>query len=212
MIRTMIRLCSVVIVLFAASFGFAQAEFSAEVFNNQHPESQAKIYFGKDKARFESAKKEVRGGGAVIVDMAKQTWTVVMDERQMYMEMPPQMANQRVGYNFFHAHDVDDACKEWLQLPQNNGGTCHKVGNETVNGRSTVKYEGTNSKGESATVWLDPKLRFPVKWLGKNGDGGELRNIQEGSQPSSLFEIPAGYKKFEMPNMGNMGGMTQHPQ
>jgi len=46
-------------------------------------------------------------------------------------------------------------------------------------------------------MWLDPKLRFPVKWEGKNGSG-ELRNIQEGSQPSSLFEIPSGYTKFDM--------------
>ena len=209
MIRVLFRLCIVVTICFAASVVFAQAEFSAEVFNDKHPESQAKIYFGKDKARFEPGKKEAHGGGAVIVDMNKQSWTVLMDERQMYMEMPQQMMGQRVGYDFFHAQNVEDACPQWLQMAQNKGGTCHKVGNETVNGRSTVKYEGTNSKGETGAVWLDPKLRFPVKWLDKNGGAGELRNIQEGSQPSSLFEIPAGYKKFEMPNMG---GMTQRPQ
>jgi len=210
MIRPMIRFCAVAILVFAASFVFAQTEFSAEVYNDKHPDSDAKVYFGKDKARFEPARKEARGGGAVIVDMSKQSWTVLMDERQMYMEMPQQMIGQKVGYDFFHAQNVDDACPQWLQMPRNQGGTCHKVGNETVNGRSTVKYEGTNSKGETGTVWLDPKLRFPVKWQDKNG-GGELRNIQEGSQPASLFEIPAGYKKFEMPNMGNMGGM-QRPQ
>jgi hypothetical protein len=35
----------------------------------------------------------------------------------------------------------------------------------------------------------------------------ELRNIQEGSQPASLFEIPAGYTKFDMG-----GAMRQRPQ
>lgn len=208
MIRVIFRLYIVVTICFVASLVFAQAEFSAEVFNDKHPESQAKIYFGKEKARFEPGKKEAHGGGAVIVDMNKQSWTVLMDERQMYMEMPQQMMGQKVGYDFFHAQNVEDACPQWLQMSQNKGGTCHKVGNETVNGRSTVKYEGTNSKGETGMVWLDPKLRFPVKWQDKNG-GGELRNIQEGSQASSLFEIPAGYKKFDMPNMGNM---TQRPQ
>lgn len=206
MIRSMFRSCCAFALLFVASSAFAQSEFSAEVFDNKKPDGpQAKIYFGKDKARFEPGKKEARGAGAVIVDMEKQTWTVLMDERQMYMEAPPQMAKQRVGYNFFHATDVENACSQWLQRPENQGGSCHKVGNETVNGRNTVKYEGTNSKGEAGTVWLDPKLRFPVKWEEKNG-GGELRNIQEGSQPASLFEIPASYKKFEMPNMGGMGG------
>ena len=118
------------------------------------------------------------------------------------------MASQRTAYNFFRTGDVEAACSDWMQLPQNKGGSCRKVGNETVNGRSTVKYEGTNAKGETGDVWLDPKLRFPVKWEGKNGSW-ELRNIQEGTQPASLFEIPADYKKFDMPNMG---GMMQRPQ
>ncbi len=80
------------------------------------------------------------------------------------------------------------------------------MGNEQVNGRSTVKYEGTDSKGEKGSVWLDSKVRFPIKWQGKDGSG-ELQNIQEGPQPASLFEIPAGYNKFEMPQ-----GMMQRPQ
>jgi len=44
-----------------------------------------------------------------------------------------------------------------------------------------------------------------VKWEGKNASW-ELRNIQEGSQPASLFEVPAGYTKFDM------GSMMQRPQ
>ena len=80
------------------------------------------------------------------------------------------------------------------------------VGNETVNGRSAVKYEGTNSGGEPSSVRLDPKLRFPVKWQGKSS-GAELRNIQEGTQSASLFEIPAGYTKMDIGHM-----MQQHSQ
>jgi hypothetical protein len=37
----------------------------------------------------------------------------------------------------------------------------------------------------------------------------ELTNIQEGPQPGSLFKVPPGYKKFDMQNMGGMGGV--HP-
>jgi len=196
--------------LLVATFALSQTEFSADIYNNQKPDSQAKIYFGKDKMRFESADKDPRHGGAVILNLATQTSTVVMDQQHMYMDLPQAMANQRMTYNFFRTGDVENACSDWMQMAANKGGTCHKVGNETVNGRSTVKYEGTNAKGETGFVWLDPKLRFPVKWQNKNDkDWGELRNIHEGSQPASLFEIPAGYKKFEMPNMGNMGGM-QH--
>jgi len=210
--RSMIRAFSVVALLLAARFALAQTEFSADIYNNQKPDAQAKIYFGKDKMRFESADKDPRHGGAVILNLATQTSTVVMDQQHMYMDLPQQMANQRMTYNFFRTGDVENACSDWLQQAANKGGSCHKVGSDTVNGRSTVKYEGTNAKGETGYVWLDPKLRFPVKWQGKNNDWGELRNIQEGAQPASLFEVPAGYKKFEMPNMGNMGGMMQQHQ
>jgi hypothetical protein len=186
-----------------ASFAFAQAEFSAEIVNNQQPDrTPTKIYFGNEKMRIESDRGSEEGG-AFIVNMATHTNTVLMDKRHMYMEVPEQMANRHHTYDFFRVHDVNNACADWLAQERNKGGSCHKVGTETVNGRSTVKYEGTNAEGESGTVWIDPKLQFPVKWQGKNGNGGELRNIQEGSQPASLFEIPAGYTKFDM------GSMTQ---
>jgi hypothetical protein len=171
--------------------------------------AQAKIYFGKDKIRIEPTANTGRGmGGAVIMDLTAQTSTVLMQQQHMYMEMPAQMAGQRTTYNFFRTGDAENACADWLAQARNKGGSCKKVGSETVNGRDTVKYEGTSASGEATTVWVDPKLRFPIKWQGQGGSG-ELRNIQEGSQPASLFEIPAGFRKMDM---GNMGGMMQRPQ
>lgn len=203
--KTLCMIC----LLLSAAFALSQTEFSAEVYNNQKNDNpQAKIYFGKDKIRFESAKKDPRGGGAFIMNLATQTSTVIMDQQHMYMDMSPQMASQRNAYHFFRTGDADNACADWMAQSWNKGGTCHKVGTETVSGRSCVRYDGTNARGETGSVWLDPKLHFPVKWQGANGDSGELRNIQEGSQPSSLFEIPADYKKLDMGNMGAM--MQQH--
>lgn len=198
MTRLITRICLLLAVLLPATFTIAQTEFSADMVETQKGEGpQAKIYFGKDKIRFEPTKKDPRGGGAMILDLSTQTSTVVMEQQHMYMQLPQQMANQRNMYHFFRTGDVENACTDWLAQSWNKGGTCHKVGSDTVNGRSTIKYEGTNAKGESGTMWLDPKLRFPVKWQGKNG-GGELQNIKEGAQPASLFEIPAGYTKFDM--------------
>lgn len=194
------------VLLLVSTFSLAQTEFSAQMFDSNKPEAPGKIYFGKDKIRFESGKKEARGGGAVIINLSTQTSTVIMDQQHMYMELPAQMAAQRNPYHFFRTGDIDSVCSDWLAQSWNKGGSCHKVGDDTVNGRSTVKFEGTNSSGESGTMWLDPKLRFPVKWQGKN-NSWELRNIQEGSQPSSLFEVPAGYTKFDMGAM-----MKQQPQ
>jgi hypothetical protein len=106
--------------------------------------------------------------------------------------------------SFFRPSDVENACGDWQKMATARGGECHKVGNETVNGRSTIKYAAKSASGDASTIWVDPKIAFPVKWEGKSG-GGELQNIQVGTQSSSLFEVPAGYKKMEMPaGMPNM--------
>ncbi len=207
MLRWTARISCFFALVLAASFVLAQVEFSAEIVDLQKPgtPTQGKIYFTKDKMRIES-QASTRTGGAVIVNFATQTSMVLMAQRHMYMEMPAQSQSQRMGYTaaFFQTGGVENACGYWQKMgPQ--GSSCHKVGSETVKGRSTVKYETTNASGDVSHFWLDPKLRFPVKWDGKN-NGGELRNIQEGAQPASLFEAPAGFTKMEMP-----GGMMQQP-
>jgi len=207
--RCIARISGFIVLMFAAGFVLAQTEFSADIVDLQKPGTpiQAKIYFAKDKMRIESQVSSPHGGGAVIVNFATQTSIVLMAQQHMYMEMPAQAQSQRMGYAnaFFRAGDVENACGDWQKVSHAQSGSCHKVGDETINGRSTVKYEGTNGNGDVSQFWLDPKLRFPVKWQGKN-NSGELRNIQEGSQPASLFEAPAGFTKMEMP-----GGMIQPP-
>jgi hypothetical protein len=179
----------------------AQSEFSAEIYDNNAKggKGPTRVYFGKDKMRFDT--NDAQGGG-VIVDFSTQSYLVIMPKQHMYMQMPAQAMESRGMLNFFRTGDIDNACSDWLKLATHQGGTCHKLGSETVNGRSTVEYEGTNTKGENSKVWLDKEVRFPIKWEGKNG-GGELRNIQEGPQPASLFDVPAGYTKMDM------GGMMQ---
>jgi hypothetical protein len=203
----MIRISYLLMFLFLAVLAVAQTEFSADIVSEhkQGSTSTAKVYFAKDKMRIESHDKDPKNMGAFIMNFTTQTSTVIMPAQHMYMEMPASTMNEKGAYNFFQTGDVENACSDWLKAAQNHGGTCHKVGNETVNGRNTVKYEGTNSNGEASQVWLDPKLRFPVKWTGKSGTG-EMQNIQEGSQSPSLFEAPAGFTKMDMGG----GMMKQH--
>ena len=210
MIPLFTRVSCTIAFLLSANFALAQAEFSAEIVDLQKTGSpkEAKIYFARDKVRMEPTTNGKGRDAAVIMNLTTQTSTVLMDQQHMYMEMPVQMqqGQQKIVYNFFRTGEAENACSDWSQLPRNKGGTCHKVGSDTVNGRSTVKYEATNANGDAGIFWIDPKLRFPVKWQGKNSSG-ELRNIQEGSQPASLFEVPAGYTKFDMGGM-----MQQRPQ
>ena len=209
MLRWITRISCSFALLLTASLLVAQAEFSADIVDLQKSpaSAMAKIYFAKDKVRIEPTASSPHGGGAVIMNFSTQTSTVLMAQQHMYMEMPAQTQSQRMSYAgaFFRAGDVENACGDWQKVATNHDATCRKVGDESVGGRSTVKYEATNANGDVSNFWLDPKLRFPVKWQGKN-NSGELRNIQEGSQPASLFEIPAGFTKFQMP-----AGMMQPP-
>jgi hypothetical protein len=202
MLRVVTRISCFLALMLAASFVLAQVEFSAEVVDTQKgAANQAKIYFAKDKVRIESQGKGSQGGGAIIVNYATQTSVILMPQQHMYMETVSKTTNQKVGFGsaLFATKDVENACGDW-QKTQNQGGSCHKVGADTVNGRSTVKYEATNSSNEVSHFWLDPKLRFPVKWEGKS-NSGELHDIQEGAQPASLFEIPAGFTKMDLGSM-----------
>lgn len=199
MLRRIPRLCRVFGVVLVSSFALAQAEFSADIFDSQKTgkTGPTKIYFAKDKLRID-ARDSGQGGAVVIVNFATMTSTVLMTQQHLYLEMPTQSQAQRTGYAFFRAGDVENACGDWQKITSNQSGSCSKVGSESVNGRSTVKYEAANAKGDVGHFWLDSKLRFPLKWDGKNS-GGELRNIQEGTQPASLFEVPAGFTKMQMP-------------
>lgn len=205
----LLRFLLIVGLLLGAGALFAQEDFSAEMVDTAQgkPVNKAKIYATKDKMRFEP---EAEGPhkAAVIINLSTHTSDALMPDRKMYMEFTQgqEPGMQKWNRDLFRPSDVDNACSEWVKLPQNQGGSCKKVGSETVNGRKTVKYEGTNAKGETGYAWLDPKIGFPIKWQSDaNNEQWELQNIKEGAQPASLFEIPSDYQKFQMPaGMPNM--------
>lgn len=207
--RSMIRFGCLVVFLVAAHLAVAQ-EFSADVVNQkQENGGLKKIYATKDKIRFEvEARNAAMGPSALILDEAQNKYIVLMAEKHMYMDAPPMMVRPLIN-KFWRVDDVNDACPQWKKTADQAGvsknwGSCTKIGSDTVNGRSAVEYEGLSNKGEKSHIWVDTKLHCVIKT--DAGAGGiELRNIKEESQPSSLFEIPAGYAKFDMGSM-----MQQH--
>jgi hypothetical protein len=208
-IRRMVRGSCFVAVLVIAQLGLAQ-EFSADVVNTKDNGELKKLYAGKDKVRFEVETGNAgTGPAAVIFDEAQNKYTVVMSERRMYMDAPTTMVKPLMTH-YWRVQDVNDACPEWKKTAEQAGsyknwGSCTKMGSDSLNGRSTVKYEGVSNKGEKSHIWVDTKLRCVVK-TDEAAGGFELRNIHEASQPASLFEVPAGYTKFDM------GGMMKQPR
>lgn len=181
-------------------------DFSADVVSQKSDNTGVrKVYATKNKVRFEvQGENPQMGPSAIVFDDTKNSYTIIMAERHMYMDAPMTIT-RRLLTHFWRVDDPNNACPEWKRTAEEAGsdkdwGSCTKIGSDTVNGRDTVKYEGVSSKGEKSHIWVDSKLRCVVKTDEGRGDF-ELRNIQEGSQPASLFEIPAGYTKFDMGSM-----------
>jgi len=79
------------------------------------------------------------------------------------------------------------------------------VGSETIDGHPSTKYEVTakvDDKTMQVYQWWATDINFPVKTAAIDGSWVmEYRDIKIGSQPDSLFEVPAGYKKMTIPGM-----------
>ena len=152
MLRWTVWMVAILALVFSTNLAFAQTEFSAEIVDLQKPgtAAQAKIYFAKDKFRVEPQNSGAHGAGAFIVNFNTQTSTVLMTQQHMYMEMPAQSQSQRTSYAsaFFRTGDVENACGDWQKSEHNRGSSCKKIGSDSVNGRSAVKYEATNASGE----------------------------------------------------------------
>jgi len=210
-LRSIVRLTGLTVFLAMTHVALAQ-DFSADVVTNKQGNNPpGKLFSTKDKVRWELGDKDPRmGPSALVVDEAQGKSFVLMAQHHMYMDSQPWMMKSPVVSQFWHVQDVDDACPQWKKIAEQtktdkNWGSCTKVGSDTVSGRSTVKYEGVSNKGDKGYYWVDTKLKCVIK--AESGSGSfELRNIQEGSQPGSLFEVPAGYTKFDM------GGMMQQRQ
>jgi hypothetical protein len=153
---------------------------------------------------------EMQGEGPrqsiIITHCATQTTDILMPQQQMYMEF-------KAGQNMMHRGPNTSDMKPFD--PKNpcsaaEGTTCKNLGTETVNGRTCDHWQITRKDGSVSDVWIDERLNFPIKAVSPDSTW-QLSNIKEGEPAASLFEIPAGYRKMEMPNMGGMthGGPPQ---
>ncbi|MBI5559783.1 MAG: hypothetical protein HY883_00700 [Deltaproteobacteria bacterium] len=181
-------------IMFAAAFfilltGFAMAgDFSADVvFTGGGASFRGKIFSAKEKTRMETPQ------SVSITRMDRKVVWVLMPGEKMYMEQPLRPENVVVGE------------KEKLEGEVER----NLVSTETVDGRAAKKYlvvYKAGGKTESVYQWVENSSGFTIKVAATDGRWTiEYKNLKAGKQPESLFEIPAGYKKFSMPAMPGMG-------
>lgn len=140
----------------------------------------------------------------IITTFATKTVDIIMPQQRMYMEHRAGENAMHRGPNTadVHPYDPKNPCAS------DPDTTCKNMGTETVNGRSADHWQITHQDGSVSNVWIDTKLHFPIKTVSE-GTIWQLTNIKEGAQDPSLFQVPSGYRKMDLPGMGGMGGRPQ---
>ena len=171
-------------------------EFEADMVNTTRGGVyNAHINVGKDKMRMQT------DDNIVISRMDKGIAWMLVPAQKIYME-----------------ETIDPKNMQVTSEKVNGEVNRESLGSETVNGIKTDKYKVTyDMNGMEGTMyqWIAPSLNnMPVK--SEAGDGSwtvEYTNIKTGPQDASLFEIPAGYNKMDIYNMGDlMKGMTNEEE
>ena len=160
-------------------------EFSADVVTqSQGHEIQSKTYISNDKVRSETM------GQTMIIRKDLNVMWMVMPDQAMYMENP-------IDLNAL-ARTSQTMPGEIERLP---------LGKEMVGDQATDKFKVTYDAGKGPVTmfqWISDK-QIPIKMQSEDGSWSvDYKNIQFGPQPASLFEIPAGYQKMQMPNIAEL--------
>lgn len=145
----------------------------------------SKIYMKPDKFRTDS---EAAGSSTIVRKDLNKVW-MIMPSQKTYMEMPGVMDES--------IQTAEEKVKGEISRKE--------VGSEPVDGHPSTKYEVT-ARVDGSEVrmyqWWATDISFPVRTAAIDGSWVmEYRDIRTGSQPDSLFEVPAGFKKMNLPGL-----------
>jgi hypothetical protein len=198
-----VRVCAFGIagVLLACSLPAAAQQFSADIASaNANAPSTGrlgKIHVENDKVRIETPDLP---DSFFLVDGAEHVAYFVRPAPRIFMESKQTSQLTQILVPL----DPTDPCRQWQRMAvvagaADQGGRwlCERVGEDRIDGRSVTVYRATSPTNRYSTAWIDPRLRFALRLQTEDGMTFDLRNIQEGPQRKSLFEIPSNYRKFD---------------
>jgi outer membrane lipoprotein-sorting protein len=159
------------------------------------PPLTGKFFFSLPNTRMDMS---ARGRAmSVIVNGNTKMAYMVNHTQRVYLEMKPDQIDL-LGQSL---PQIESSFDPKNPCSVSTGSTCKDLGPDTVNGRLCEKWQITPKDDSVKTIWVDQKLHFPIKSQTADGSGVELSNVQEGAQPASLFDPPAGYRKTDLGDM-----------
>ncbi len=198
------------LVLFATSALAQPFEGIIEFTKTTGPVITSYKYFVKgDRIRIEeiSARGEVQG--IMLVDTRDKSVTAISPERKLYMDVPNMRLPKDVETSVQKTSEMKDMagykCEKWLvKSPKEDRLLTYWVAADEFNFFVPL-LETLNRKDEQAVFFLqikDNKGVFPLLGIEQKTDGAEVsrlevKKVTKESQKTTLFEVPAGYNKFE---------------
>jgi hypothetical protein len=193
-LATLVTACMLVLTGTAAQ---AQ-EFSADILITAAADASVlpgKLYVSHGKVRIETPDVS----GFFLVDVDAGTSYLVRPAQRTFMDAKQSSRLTQI----FVPVDPRDACRRWQSMAEIAGmivadgqWVCEPLGRETVEDRGTAKYRIVSPANRLSFAWIDTDLGYPIK-MQVEDKTVELKNIQEGQSPASLFEVPRKFSKFD---------------
>jgi hypothetical protein len=149
-----------------------------------------------DKVRIETPD---LADGFFLIDGAGPTAYFVRPAARVFMEARQSSRLTRI----FVQVDPFDPCPQWQAMARLAGAAdqgdwrCERTGEGTIGGRSTTAYRAVSASGRELFGWIDAVRKFPLRVRTEDGAIITAENIRDEPQPAQLFEIPAGFRKFD---------------
>jgi hypothetical protein len=179
----------------------AQAQqFSADLLATQGDGAAAtpagKLHVFDDKVRLETPE---LADGFFLIDGAKPSAYFVRPAARIFMDA---RQSSRLTQMFVQV-DPANPCLQWQAMARlaeaadQGDWRCERIGEDAIGGRNATKYRAIAASGRVLFGWIDATYKFPLQIRSEDGVTVTAGNVRDEPQPAPLFEIPAGFRKFD---------------
>ncbi len=207
-----------ILLLAASSILFAQSPFEGKVIFKVYDEgdAQSMSYFVKgDKFKINTPEGGM-GIGYMIYDASTEIMTLVMVEQNMYMEMPIDAAGDMMDQdsenvyfnNTGETQEINGYMCEKFEFTDDKGSGIAWMTKELGNFFFLGDMEGTENSQSNWQQEIMAEGYFPMLVKQENSSGElnpvfVIEEILPMPLGDDIFSVPAGFQKFDMPNMGD---------
>jgi hypothetical protein len=186
---------------FAYGGATARAQsFSADLVIAPHDGAAAvpagKLYVSRTNVRLETPE---LADGFFLIDAGAPSAYFVRPSMRTFMDA---RQSSRLT-QWFVPVDPDNPCRRWQAMAKLAGMAdtgdwhCERMGEEKIGDQRAIGWRAIMSPGQEIAGWIDAARKFPLRIKTEDGAIITTENIRDEPQSVQLFEIAAGFRKFD---------------